>query len=56
MKGEKREKGLRWSSRERAQERENVLFVGVLQMNASMHRHACLYRVNTYVLVECAKG
>lgn len=25
-------------------------------MNASMHRHACLYRANTYVMVESVPG
>lgn len=46
----------RSSMREGARKRKCFVCGCFVRMNASMHRHACLYHVNTHVLVESAPG
>ena len=57
QKERKREGGMRRSSmREGTRKRKCFVCGCFVRMNASMQRHACLYRVNTHVLVESVPG
>lgn len=57
QKERKREGGMRRSGmREGTRKRKCFVCGCFVRMNASMHRHACLYRVNTHVLVESVPG
>lgn len=45
---------MRWSSRREGTRKRKCFVCGCFaQMNASMHRHACVCHVNTYVSVVC---
>lgn len=56
-KGEKREGGMSRSSKRKGTRKRKCFVCGCfVQMNASMHRHAYLYRVNAHVLVESVPG